>query len=219
MELRNWCALNGEDSEMVTMVLDSDVLKDLVAERQSRGIDQFDEVWEGVDVMAPMANLEHQRIATAIANVFCNLFDVQNLGETYAGCNISDRVEDWKQNYRCPDVALYLTGTTAIPYDAFWYGGPDFGIEIISPHDRSREKLDFYAKVGTRELLLIDRDPWALELYRLDEKALLLVDTSTLEQPHVLTSQVVPLTWKLVPGESRPQIEIHHADDRQQWSV
>ena len=31
----------------------------------------------------------------------------------------------------------------------------------------SREKLDFYAKVGTREVLILDRDPWSLELYAL----------------------------------------------------
>ena len=50
----------------------------------------------------------------------------------------------------------------------FWYGGPDFAVEVISPFDRSRKKFEFYARVGVRELLLVNRKPWSLELYRLD---------------------------------------------------
>ena len=38
---------------------------------------------------------------------------------------------------------------------------------IVSRDDHSREKISFYEKVGVRELLIIDRDPWQLELFRL----------------------------------------------------
>jgi len=46
-------------------------------------------------------------------------------------------------------------------------GGPDFAVEILNPGDRTPEKLPFYASVNVRELLVVDRDPWSLELFRL----------------------------------------------------
>ena len=67
----------------------------------------------------------------------------------------------WKKNYRCPDVAVFLPGNPAEDRGTHWLGGPDFAVEVLSPDDRSRKKLDFYAKVGVRELLLVDRKPWS----------------------------------------------------------
>ena len=142
-----------------------------------------------------------------------------NLGDVFPGVNVSDRRDDWKENYRCPDVIAFLNETEAESFSTFWYGGPDFAIEISSPGDHTREKLDFYGKAGTRELLFIDRDPWALELFRLRDQVLVLSGKSTLEQPDELASNVVPLSWKLIPGEKRPQIEIAHSDGEQRWVV
>ena len=96
-------------------------------------------------------------------------------------------------------------------------GGPDLAIEIVSPHDKSREKLEFYAKVGTRELLILDRDPWSLELYRLSEGTLALVGRSTLDQPDLLETEVAPLTWRIIPGEERPKVEVIHTAGTQRW--
>ena len=83
---------------------------------------------------------------------------------------------------------------------------------------RAREKLEFYAKVNTRELLIVDRDPWALELYRLQDKKLVLTAKSTLDDSAVLSSEVVPLSWQLIPGEKRPKIEVTHTDCEQSWN-
>ena len=109
------------------------------------------------------------------------MVDWPRLGKVYQGVNVSDRDDDWTKNFRCPDVAVYLTGNPAVAKGAYWHGGPDFAVEILSPDDRSREKLDFYARVGVRELLLIDRDPWALELYRRNGAEWALAGRSTLE--------------------------------------
>ena len=38
----------------------------------------------------------------------------------------------------------------------------------MSRFDKSRKKFGFYKSVGVRELLLVDRHPWALELYRVE---------------------------------------------------
>ena len=124
-----------------------------------------------------------------------------------------------KHNYRSPDVVVFLNDTKAENCDTHWFGGPDFAVEIVSPGDRSREKFEFYANVGVRELLLIDREPWRLELFRLQEGKLVEVGRSTVKEPRQLASEVAPLDLRLVPGEQRPQIEVVHHDGEQAWTV
>jgi Uma2 family endonuclease len=83
----------------------------------------------------------------------------------------------------------------------------------------AREKLPFYARLGVREVLIIDRNPWALERYRLDSGQLAPAGRSSIEQPDVLASAVLPLTFRLVPGDTRPQIEVTKTDGAERWMV
>lgn len=204
---------------MVAVITDPLLEKQIIAERQANGTDRFDEVWEGVYLMTPMANNEHQKLATAISHILYEVIVESEFGDVFAGTNVSDREDDWTKNFRCPDVAVYLNDTQAENRDSHWYGGPDFAVEIISPNDRAREKLEFYAKVNTRELLIVDRDPWALELYRLQDNKLVLVGKSTLDDSAVLSSEVVPLSWQLIPGDKRPQLAVTHTDGKQIWKI
>lgn len=150
------------------MVNDPDFASELIADRQARQIDRYDEVWEGVYMMSPLANNEHQSLATELAAVLTSAIDWQGLGQTLAGANVSDRSSDWTENYRIPDVLVFKPDTAAEDRDTHWFGGPELAIEIVSPGDKTLEKLDFYAAVGTLELLVIDRDPWKMTLYRTD---------------------------------------------------
>ena len=204
---------------MVAVIHDPWLEQKIIAERQASGADRYDAVWEGVYIMTPLANNEHQKLVTAISRILYEVIVESESGDVFAGTNVSDREDDWKQNYRCPDVAVYLNDTHAENRDSHWYGGPDFAVEIISPNDRAREKLDFYAKVNTRKLLIVDRDPWALELYRLQDKQLVPAGKSTLDDSTVLSSEVVPLSWQLIPGDKSPKIEVSHTDGEQRWSI
>ncbi len=204
---------------MATLVQDFDLSRQLIAKRKRSGHDRFDEVWEGVYVMNPLPNIEHQELVGELTYLLASVIKESQLGRVMPGANVSDREHGWKKNYRCPDVVVFLNDSQAVDCDTFWLGGPDFAVEIVSPGDRSREKLDFYAKVGTRELLLIDRKPWSLELYRLAGEKLLRVGKSTLAKRDWLTSEVVPLKWRLVAGKSRPQIEAVHRTSRKKWRM
>lgn len=204
---------------MVATILDPHLEERLIAERQAAGADRYDEVWEGVYVMAPMPNNEHRNFVGDWTTVFKIAVQWPKLGSAYPGVNVSDRTDDWTKNYRCPDVAVFLKETSAENHGAYWYGGPDFAIEIISDGDRTREKFDFYAKVNTRELLIVDRDPWALVLYRLNEGELTLVGKSSPEESTVLQSAVVPLSFLMKPGDERPAIEVLHNDSQQNWTI
>jgi Uma2 family endonuclease len=178
-----------------------------------------DEVWDGVLVMSPIANVEHQDLAFRLAWAFQTILGWRSSARIFPGTNLSDRIEGWLQNYRIPDVAVYLEENKAINCGTHWCGGPDFGAEIVSKDDHSLEKLPFYAKVNTRELLLVDRDPWRLSLYRLHDNEMVLVGQSTLDDPKELVSAVLPLSLRLIPGDDRPGIEVVSSDKTQRWVV
>ncbi len=202
---------------MALIVLDPAMEQRLKADREASGLDRYDEVWEGVYMMAPLADDEHQDLQTQLGGVLLVRVGWTGLGQVRTGVNVSDREHDWTKNYRCPDVAVFLPDTKARNCDTFWLGGPDFAIEIISRGDRSRDKFDFYAKVGVRELLLVDRHPWALEFYQLVRNEMQLQTRSTLAAPAVIASNLVPLTFQLAPGQPRPRIKVTDADGNQTW--
>jgi Uma2 family endonuclease len=187
--------------------------------RQECGGDRYDEVWDGVYLMSPLADVEHQLIVGMLTAIVQAALDKGNPGTVYPGVNVSDREVDWNHNYRCPDVAVVLPGCPAKNCETHWCGGPDFLVEIVSPDDRSRQKFDFYAAICVRELLIIDRAPWALELYRLEGEELRSVGRSTAESRLQLQSTVLPLNFRLVPGDARPVIEVTHSDGRQNWRI
>ena len=155
---------------MPTLIADTEVEAELIEARREYGHDLRDEVWEGTYVVMPLGNEEHQRLAGRFSQILLNVLDYVGGDVVYPGVNLTDRVppEDWRENFRCPDVAVFLAGTSAENRGSHWYGGPDLAVEIVSPNDRTYEKLGFYAGIRTKELLVIDRDPWALRLYRLD---------------------------------------------------
>lgn len=209
---------------MPLLVLDPYEQKRLIARRRKLGQDHHDEVWDGVYVMSPLVDDIHQAIATRLAGILDLLVGLPPGTDVRAGINVTDDPTNWKQNFRCPDVAVFLADTKATCQETHWLGGPDFAVEIRSRGDRSRKKLPFYAKIGTRELLIIDRHPsWALELYRLQpEGTLASTGRATLEVPHPLTSEVLPLTFTLEPNPSnpkRPQILLSRQNPTHQWRV
>lgn len=169
--------------------------------------------------MSPIANNEHQDLVGALSAVLRVVIGWTGLGDVFPGVNVSDREVDWTQNYRVPDVAVFLRGTRAQNRETHWFGGPDFAVEILSEGDRSREKLGFYASVGTRELLLVDRQRWALELYRLEGGALLPVGVAAVDRGGPIASDVVPLSFRLQAGSPRPKVVVEHGDGRQRWEV
>lgn len=203
---------------MRLLILDHDTSELIINERRSRGIDQHDEVWDDVYIIFSACDDEHQKILTNLATLLTLAIGFDGPGAVRAGINVSDREPDWTRNYRVPDVAVILPGSRAVNRGTYWLGGPDFVVEVASPDDETRRKLAFYEAIGVRELLLVDRDPWALELYRLIEGRLELAGRSTPEGSETLTPEVVPLRFRLLPGgEGRPRIEVAH--DGQRWTI
>ena len=76
--------------------------------------DRLTEVWEGVTVMSPAANNDHQNLVNALGGVFWLVIESAGRGRVLQGVNLSDRTPNWLDNYRNPDVAAYLNGNPAV---------------------------------------------------------------------------------------------------------
>lgn len=200
-------------------ISDPRLAEEIQADRKARGIDRWDEVWDGVYVVPSLPNVEHQDIQADLMLPLMEVVKIPGLGKVWAGVNVTDRHPNWKQNFRCPDVVVYLNTTTAVNHDTHWLGGPDFLVEIVSPDEDPAAKFDFYAKVKAREVFVVDRDPWELSLHRLRGKKMVPAGSSTLSKPTVIKSQVVPLTFKLIPGKPRPKIEVVHPATGKRWEA
>jgi Uma2 family endonuclease len=203
---------------MPVLILDPYLEQRIRAERSDPEKNRYDEVWEGVLVVAPSPNTEHQSIVMKFGSIFLSV--VNPLVDTVLpGTNVSDRDADWLSNYREPDIAAYLSTNPAKDSGTHWVGGPDIAVEIVSPGEDPHDKLDFYAKVNTREVLIVDRDPWKLELYQLQGGKLILIGESEVANASVLTSGVLPLTFQLQAGTPRPPINLTHTKTKQTWTA
>ena len=207
---------------MTALVLDPGLERELIERRRASGGDRYDEMWEGVYVMAPLADNEHQEMVGDFEDILRAVVRRPGLGRVLPGANVSDRPEDWRDNFRCPDVVVVLNEGRAVDRGSHWFEGPDFLIEIASPGDRSFEKLEFYGRIGVRELLIVERDERTCHLYRLGGEELVLVGRSDESAPETLASQVVPLSfcWCNDPAWGRPKVRVRRTDAApEEWLV
>jgi Uma2 family endonuclease len=134
--------------------------------RRRTGADQWDEMWEGVLHMAPSPNREHQDFEFALELWLRTHWANPTGGRVYHQINVSEP-GTWPNNYRIPDLVLLSAARLAIDCNEYFDGGPDVVMEIHSPGDEAYEKFDFYAKVGVREVWIIDRDERVPEVFEL----------------------------------------------------
>ena len=217
MSLNKHSEFQGEFMSM--LILDRDVQEEIQKPRELDGLAKYDEVWEGVTIVMSLPDIVHQRLVQGFSFSLQSLYGWPSPHEVFPGTNVSDRITDWKQNYREPDVLVYLQGNPAVFCGTHWCGGPDFLIEIMSPSGESRDKLPFYASVNTREVLVIDRDPWQLELYQLHNGAMVLSGQSDISNGVVLTSSVMPVSFQLISGQPRPHIQVRQTVTGQSWTI
>ena len=135
-----------------------------LAHRRSIGLDRWDEMWEGVLHMTPAPSLEHQRILGRLVAFLEPRLRSTARGTLLPGINVFRAAAD----YRIPDLTFVAAGREhVLSEEGLREGGPDAVIEIRSPEDETYEKFPFYAAIGTREVIVIDRDTKRPEIYRL----------------------------------------------------
>jgi Uma2 family endonuclease len=184
--------------------------EDLIRTRQKRGIDKYDEVWDGVYVMPPLANNPHQKLVGFLTPIYHEV--VPQGGQVFPGANVSDRRKTWKENFRCPDLVVVLPGGRAVDCGTHWYGGPDFLTEIQRPGDETEEKIPFYASIKVRELLIIEHDTRQVRLLRHDGSQLVGVKATVLAGKKWLVGEVLPLAFRRFIYRGKPATEIRRTD-------
>lgn len=78
---------------MSIMVNDLEVARRLRAEREATDGAQHDEVWDGVYVISPLPNNEHQLLACRLSKILDEVAEKAGLGLAICGVNVSDRDE------------------------------------------------------------------------------------------------------------------------------
>jgi Uma2 family endonuclease len=197
-----------------TLRAGEEVFQDLIRDRKRKGLDLYDEVWEGVYVMASLPSMAHQRLVHILDAAIYEVVTREKRGQGWPGANVSDRRRDWKENHRIPDLVVLLKDSRAVEYDAFIHGGPDFVVEIQSPGDPTEEKIEFYSEIQVQELLTIHRDKRTLRLFRHDGKNLVPVEPSTFEGKKWLVSKVVPLAFRRVAQQGKPGTTVRRTDGK-----
>jgi Uma2 family endonuclease len=138
-----------------------------LAERHRRGLDRFDEMWEGVLHMAPAPFYEHQRIVSGMHLFLGSLCVRHGRGVLAIGINVFNEASA-TVDYRIPDFTFVAAGRERLlARDGIRGGGPDAVIEVRSPDDETYDKLPFFARLGVREVIVVDRDTKRPEVYRL----------------------------------------------------
>jgi Uma2 family endonuclease len=123
-------------------------VEQLIERRKRLAQDGYDEVWEGVYHMAPMARGQHGRLQIGLARVLGPYADTAGLVEV-GPFNLGDGPD----NFRVPDLGYHRQGFDP---EAVYYATAAIVVEIVSPGDETYDKLPFYASHAVDEVVITD---------------------------------------------------------------
>jgi Uma2 family endonuclease len=154
--------------------------------------------------MTPAPDFEHQEMVAGLIEFLRPHLRTTGRGRLAAGINVFGS----EANYRIPDLTFVATGREHIFHEnGVRGGGPDAVIEIRSPHDETYDKLPFFASLGVREVIVIDRDSKRPELYRLAGSQYVALQ----EDEHgLLRSEAMNVRFGCVGGE-KPRLVVADA--------
>lgn len=117
-----------------------------IARRRRLGIDGRDEVWAGVYRMIPPPTFAHQSVGEQLAAL---------LAEPARAAGLTALIREFgvgtPGDFRVPDGVLLREGV-----EGPWQPTAALVLEILSPRDKTWQKLPFYASHGVQELLIVD---------------------------------------------------------------
>jgi len=163
-------------------------------ERHRRGQDKKDELWDGVLHMVPPASYLHGHFDVEL------VVALRSIGKRRGWLAHTDNLGLFasEKSYRIPDATL------ARPDQVSKRGleGAELVVEVLSPDDESYDKLPFYAKLGVREVWIIDPETRAVEIYALTQRAYQSVANDR--------SPLLGITLEIIAG---PKLRLRDGDD------
>jgi Uma2 family endonuclease len=134
--------------------------EELLEDRRRKGLDKRDEVWAGVLHMVPPPEIPHNTIHRDLFLVLNRIATRLGLQARFECGLFNPRVKGDK-DFRVPDLVVaspHVTSKRGVE------GKATLVVEVLSPGDESRAKLPFYAKVGVREVWLVDPETRTVEV-------------------------------------------------------
>jgi Uma2 family endonuclease len=127
----------------------------LIASRRARGLDLYDEVWNGDYHMNLAPHPRHGNIDFQLAGLLAPLARSARLtGSGPFNLGTTD-------NYRVPDMGFVVSVPTTV-----FVPTASLVIEIMSAGDESFDKLPHYAEFGVEEVVIIDPDTRSVRIFR-----------------------------------------------------
>ena len=172
-----------------------------LAERRRLGLDKKDEVWDGVLHMVPPPAYHHVITSVGLFKALTPIAERRGLIALPDGVGLFGAESD----YRIPDGVLHRP-------DQVTRSGlvsAELVIEVLSAHDESRDKLEFYAARGVSEVWLVDPQTLVVEVYTLSGGAYVRVPTVA----NQTSSPRLGITLELTAGPSlalRDGESVHH---------
>ncbi len=138
----------------------------LLEERRKRGADRWDEMWEGVLHMPPPPSWDHQETVTDLGGFLSSECKRRSLGSvvTQAGLYDEDQLD---KDYRVPDVVFVSKSKRHLIQERGAVGAADAVIEVRSPDDETYKKVPFFARLGVRQVIVIDAKTRKTEVFLL----------------------------------------------------
>ena len=165
----------------------------LLDERRRKGLDKSDEMWEGELHMVPPPSDRHQAVGMALLRALVALADARGLIARYDGTGLFRPGVD--NDWRVPDLTF---ARPELASERGIEGAASLVVEILSPHDETYVKLDWYASVGVGEVLVVDPETSRVELFANREGRMVPVEPVVIECLGVRAETVdgkMRLTW------------------------
>jgi Uma2 family endonuclease len=142
------------------------ITEEQISERRARGLDRWDEMWEGVLHMTPAPGIDHQGLIANLFLVLAPYIKRHGLGRIFTAVNVRDP-HAAKPDYRVPDMVFVSQARSSILGKVYIDGGPDVVIEVLSADDETYEKLPFYERLRTTWAIVLSADGATVEVSQL----------------------------------------------------
>jgi len=167
-----------------------DIPEEILEERRRNGQDKKDELWEGVLHMVPPGSFAHGSVAVDLLAALTPIAKRRRLLARAGETGVFNPTVD--KSYRIPDVSLGRPEHVS----ERGFEGAELVVEVLSPNDESRKKFDFYARVGVREVWLVEPKTRETEIYALRDGRYDPVPFVS----RIATSPVLGITLAIVDG-------------------
>jgi Uma2 family endonuclease len=177
-----------------------DVPEAFLEERRRLGHDRKDELWEGVLHMVPPASFIHGHRAVDIYNALRPIAAKRGLVAHPDGLGVFAPETD-PASWRIPDASLTRPDQISVR----GLEGAVLAIEVLSPNDESYAKLPFYARVGVREVWIVEPNTCEPEIFTVAEGRFVIVPPAS----GVHRSPLLGITLEVVDG---PRLRLRDGD-------